>query len=1363
MMDRRKVAIFAARRDAGATSASRLVPALLLVSSLLLMLALAGCTKSSYVPCCKKASVYDSVEGKLLDPLQCELADGKEYGYCKPDLADFAGGYLNCTPSSSYCSGSIGECAKKYGCRWDGSLCVPQQCSTIADKQECIDSSCPWDDVAGKCGSGSAAKAIPVCVDEAPASCINNRCEAMMCGFSGTASTPPPSSVDWQADKEKAAESMPTSSLEKQPPGNLQGVSCSFEAMNNKLYNRVKQSRGSLWVNAFRFGVGSSFSDYELSRNFFPQSDKFCAPNPSGKVDRYFNYLGMQNACQEISSFYRCATTGMNFTTMGACGQYCDEPGKCSVVFGTAYPCPETKFAYSDPVNCTQQCGGVSDPNKCTNNEADYPFLTDGARYKAKYTADYLVDTWSTTSFHEVCECKEGEKGAGCDFDRWDPDEHKDCCDYYQKKEDQLCSDNDATDGPWVWSASSVSGTPQNELYTYFNHEKRKSAALELDYEYYAEKLKEQYAQGDLDRQLPYECSSSAECFSGRCDFSDYNRYLVKAGGQVKDVGCSVVADDQRSEHLECRGSYPTEPLVIVDEGTGKVETASRLLERSQSLRDAGGDYTDRFIYVVRRDEAGPQKRYPLFNDCQVPSNEVKYCLYGYYSCSLEECGISPYDVLLPADETTGECDAFAEYPYELILREEFMADRYDVDMHSGFGKCEIKDNSKTPYLDFQKLGWCAPCTYSTLAVQEVNWMRGNDPGYLKSYACYEWHGESAYNYSMNGDYLKGGIVTASGAEDYQLRYASVSDVRKGKGGNPYNGNIQRGDYDAGVFSDDVTYTCNDGWNQAGAWWPRENVPSPSAPYLYSKLSNYLSSNVMPVLDVRGSKTYMEPVFDGYWMLGNFHFKTGYDPVDICTRLGGQGATMFVIGGTDLLDADAPGDHVSSDFLIDKDGGATPFSQYLTTTGHLVLTSLDGPGAVLTRAEFLKTQCVVEPLVGINVDVGQDDLGTLIGAGDLTDRVNPDRGFLHKFFYSDPQNFKWRVRNGVPDKYADNVDLLLQEWYPTCGGDGMLQERVEREVGSRMNFSRALLANLSKPTLIWKFHFPDSQSLPNRGCESPDGHYGTFMEYLFNNTGDMVDAGIIGIIYDKWMTEDGKGWGDPSKYGGSGLSNTPATGALDNPIAGGLGGKTTTPFCEVQKNSRKVLGITRATIGQKIYASDTECECIACEDFDYLTGACNRDNPEEQHYCNDGTKCAMPAGETDYGGYRCSYTCVNITNCRLCSSDSTSKSFCYIEPNDESPVAVTKPYSEINDKYWEWVAGLPAKDKCCIEKALPDQPVQTYTYVARSGGIQKNEFLQYPARGELGIDCGRVPDTSVLEYCGIKIPIATKTFACWRV
>jgi hypothetical protein len=245
----------------------------------------------------------------------------------------------------------------------------------------------------------------------------------------------------------------------------------------------------------------------------------------------------------------------------------------------------------------------------------------------------------------------------------------------------------------------------------------------------------------------------------------------------------------------------------------------------------------------------------------------------------------------------------------------------------------------------------------------------------------------------------------------------------------------------------------------------------------------------------------------------------------------------------------------------------------------------------------------------------------------------------------------------------------------------------------------------------------------------------------------MVDAGITGLIYDDWSSGDG---------------------LLDR---GGTNGRSGTPFCAVQNYSRGVLGISTHTYGQKVYATNQSCLCQPCTLTSFALGICdsrlqtpdNRlgQNNTNQIYCNDGTQCQFPSGYVgDYWNYYCPQMCMNYTACTPCSQ-STASAFCRVQ-NQQDVWKTSKPYSSLSNSYWDVLSALPAKDKCCLETQSDDATLR-YTYLQRSGATQNSEFLQFPGRGETGLDCGRTPDTSVLKYCNIEIPQAQEDIACWKV
>jgi len=1487
----------------------------LLLASLILIF---GCTSSKYNPCCVKTGLYDEYGAELPSP-KCYFPNETLFGDCALDAN--VTGAANCTDHSS-CGSILGE-----------DLCTQT-------------SSCTWNESANpKCTGTEARWLLAVCQDLVPKSCVNDKCTVMVCGYASIRPSPPPASQDWdanksaqdyQADPTKLSNAMPPSDV-SMPVINLQGATCDFNSMNKKLYNKLTASRGGLWVNSFRFGVGNSFGDYEAARNYFPATDRVCAANQYAKIDRFTIYLNATGTFCQQGPYYKCNNLppDVSFANEKTCKLFCGggvAPYACTLGSGTKYICNSDGFAYGNQSICQQKCGIISDPNACTNNKTQFPFLgTDSslqARYRLKYVSDYMVGTGSP---QDSATCiAYGEPNGRVPFHEWS------ASDPNPPYEPIGCNDYAAWgDGPWFWSyncsvanAWRAPGDPQNpcpapggsgdylgELRTYFDNHAYSS--VDFDYDYYVKNLYDQYKNmPDAEGRLQYECESGNECLSGSCDTTYYKRPMCKdvATGNAIACGCSKSKFDSTNviypscnlvANVSAMPAYSDTGIDDPDAASGRhlvsdpINNYGPLFFPAQSIHNSSGGATSSFKYYFRAPDGAASPKPKLFDICSVaptsPSPKKmcilndRYCAEGFEDPRI---AISTEKTIWPADANgicqysmNGEpCDSGANggqgkdyWEYSFNLNSANPANT----VNSGkFGTCEmngkieqgVQTNATPPYLDTADLGWCAPCTYATLAVQKVDFGITTNPGGMdatKPYSCYEYRGE--FNYIPDGQtYPYGGYVGAapSALYDGALRWGgntspSTQVVRKKSNPSAYeydtNGNLIQGDTDGNGYH----YYCQDQWHGGGGWWTVPEIPTPSAPYLKEKLTSYLQSNVMPILDEQSSKTQTPPSFTcqwgdwdpiykctaNGWMYNTIHAcaqscdaceeqpgtwggyvcsPTGrmfspswnglsdgensqacaaacfagmegksYPPLAVCNSIGGDGGVVHVVGNSSMLGA-AAGPH----------GSILPGSLDYDTRRYLGLTSapdgqatlLTGSNAILARTSLLKKDCDTPPLAGIEI-LPTETASSLIGTGDLTDKNNPNRGKLHKFFYSTTEpGFEYRTANGIPDKVPDNLDMLLLDWYPMCDGQGTLPgENEQYEFDNKLEFARSIMANFSKPMLVWKFAFPS-----NTMCNTT-----TFLDYMFNNTAAMVDSGMIGVIYSDWMMKDGLGYGPetraysdthcyPGWSGGNyysclfqhSWSNTLATGltqsqptvrgssqatlTLDNPrsMSDPSPGKGEL-FCALQLYSKRAIGFIPLAYGQKLYAENVTCDCQECADFDYITGACDmaakqagNSNPNlPQIYCNDGAKCLMPQGRSDTQNFRCADRCMSATACKLCSdpSHSADSSFCRITPVGGSTFGASKCYSKIDDDYWEFLAGLLPSEKCCLQSADSDKSDAKYTYTLMTGTKQQSEFLQFPAHGEQNIDCGRSPDTSVLTYCNIRVPISQKQIACMKI
>ena len=1518
----------------------------------IIMLALSGCTSNKFVPCCMKDRIFYE-NGTARPNPECVFQNESAFSATPDCLIDAnASGVVFCA-NGVYCTEIRNQdlCEKTSSCLWNATLFGPN------------------------CTGGLARWALPVCSDRVPKSCVNDKCSAMMCGYTNLRPAPPPASQDWDANKSKSAfdqnptaipNSAPVSDLVT-PTIGLQGVTCDFKVMNQKLYNQVKSSRGALWVNSFRFGVGNSFADYEAARNFFPATDRLCAANPYATVDRFTTYIKSYDTyCKNVSAYYTCKKSGvpylpgLAFWDNGTCNLYCgggEAPFSCVNAPGTPrYKCNQDGFVYENESTCNLKCSIIDDPNACANDSTQFPFLqtdwTDQAHYRMKYVVDYMTDAIGASPGGAAPCINVAQPLGNKQFPFWSIGSPTSACDDYSHNWPRPYT---WTDGPWLSTyncnpSDGCNGPFLGEQRTYFDN--RGYSAVDFDYDYYKKKLLEQYPYDLTTQRLAFECESSSDCLSGTCDTTYYKRGMCtnartnlsmscycssktfdEDGGSQTPYPSCWFTNDGGAQPMFANANVRPDASIWVPElwdqggskavelwNNGPLFAAAHSDHQWYDNRDnptsnftyyalAGNDYRnvthfppflfeyacnvtpiasanskpvsggsisgrpvsykvvpkcifhDRYWdegndavresgWVIKDPDPGDGMcHYTVMgsqgscnpncdNDFRVHYNPAVYC--WAHSCNTDHMDHFGF----PGPSHLDNFPFFPKYYYE--YRFELDSPDTSNQVHAGqFGTCKLNskfDESGTvvpgsaPYLVLKDLGWCAGCSYATLAVQKVSWGQPNPGGVgsPRAVSCYEYRAD--FNYVPQAVvYPYGGWVGENPQSIYdgQLRWGGISTpstqiVTRDSNPSAYqyaiDGNI--GQTGSGMHA---VYQCADGWHANYGWWVPSEIPTPSAPYLKEKLTSYLQSNTMPILDEIAEKTnvgaasshtctrqmvggylrYECPLTTGtYYNLESVcnaacysaptFVNKGYNPLAICSSsFGGRGGVLHVVADSGMLGF-CP---VTQDY-----GSIMPGMLSATARSYLGYTSLpdtqiisfaceDGKNATIARTDMLKKKCEIPPLVGLEI-LPDETLFTLIGSGDLSDPANLGRGKLHQFFFDSRQPaFAARVARGTPDKAADEVDLLMQDWYPMCqiAGTTTPGEKEVYEIEARMDFSRALLGNFSKSSLIWKFSFP-----LNSNCNKT-----FFLDYLFNSTGAMVDAGLIGIIYSDWTNADGKGYGPTYRtYDDRGLYTAGSynrqhdfSGNLDTGLSIWMTRKRGTDsnpvfthalnemstgkgelFCALEKYSKRVLGIIPLTYGQKLYAENQTCYCNPCTDYDYMNGVCSlkaRLAPTDQslsldqRFCNDGALCSMPTGASGQEfHYKCEPRCMNYTACKICNSSTFQgdASFCRITQPGANTFGYSWNYSNMSDTYWEFLAGLSPSEKCCLQSNSSEgQEGSKYTYVKLTGSKQQSEFLQFPRRGEYDIDCGRSPDTSVLSYCGIRIPISQKEIACMRI
>ncbi|MCC7552135.1 hypothetical protein KO317_00530 [Candidatus Micrarchaeota archaeon] len=244
----------------------------------------------------------------------------------------------------------------------------------------------------------------------------------------------------------------------------------------------------------------------------------------------------------------------------------------------------------------------------------------------------------------------------------------------------------------------------------------------------------------------------------------------------------------------------------------------------------------------------------------------------------------------------------------------------------------------------------------------------------------------------------------------------------------------------------------------------------------------------------------------------------------------------------------------------------------------------------------------------------------------------------------------------------------------------------------------------------------------------------TFYEYLFSNQDDLVNAGIIGIVYSEWR----------DKGDGTGLIL-------------GEDGKTEN-FCTLQENSKELIGIDSYVGYSKVYAWEgTECECVECTTQDIDLGLCGEGT--NAHICSDGKPCSDGTLE-DSDNVKCMPMCARVQQtfetyegtavdwtqgCILCN-ETTGTYNCNIYYSDGT-IDEAGPNGRIKDlTIWDAdiISSLPNGYKCCM---IDDLSGNLFTYDKTSYSQLNNELIIYPRDGDPGQDCGKIDKTENINTC----------------
>lgn len=1181
---------------------------------------------------------------------------------------------------------------------------------------------------------------------------------------------------------------------------NLYGATCSIEPMNKLTLNRVKKASGTLWANTFRFGVGSNFSDYEEARLYFPTSDQYCGVPTGGTKDRYMNYKLPYDAngnpintpCPQVPNNvqkYMCGTDA--YATQAVCEKNCG--GQCtSAAAGAMYVCIRDNKLYANQNACVNSC----------HNAPSTDLLT-CASSRASNAYPYSQNPFLSSKGNYAVGEKAYVSGGDCSWGEAHHNDYRGCG--YGHGEN------------FVLQTSSLEGT------NYYNA--IVDAQIEANPKYYSEYFRNtQYfadqavqgyfdAQGNHHKGAEYMCQSGSECMSGYCNTIDAPSFTcVDRDGNEIGCGCSsnpanpqqgtvCAAGGTNGQQLnynqfvmsyscaaaDGEGGYGygqactcTVPVPVYSGGecvsgcsavcsvdetyqridissysngyrqaaqSGQAQAALYTGEIGIGMQDNGEGWT---TWRVSRSLGGSwQYASPSFKWVEV--NDVgRYRSYirqqdvdGGLVKFLHECQVPAQDISMAVVSASEVGSA----------QTDSVAVRVDVFPRNGaIGRCIMNDQGSG--VELVKRGWCEPCTYATVAVQKVGASLGSG-AYCPLYSATK----NAADY--NAGNLGGTRLPLDSAETLSANRSGTDYAHF------YRQDICEAGGNSGPKCDwyfnDQQLQCRP--DQPSEYWP---MLWPNEVYLHEKLNTYLSSSVMPVLDVRDSyendgninvqsngasalaysgsgrfeREYVEGEGEGegYYSY-SYTFAADKYKTLIGSFLKDRGAVTVVIANVEDMMDDQSGrwnfwaangvggmDWCSGDGCDAKPNNARLGVENNYWAWRSLYQLGDVSGKYLTNREYylLKAKVIKEECPNCLIAVGAKsrsaysaylshlDEQTMYNVQNPLDKLFlPTRAFIGADWVS-------------AEPLSDNIDLIVQDWYI----DYNAAANAPVEVDAQVDFAGKMTRKYHKPLLEWNLTVATANPT----------HFANTLGEIFGRQRDLSSSGVMGIVYQNWRRQPGM------------LTYDVQIG--DRLTTGNRGA----PFCAIENASRKMAGVKEVTFYQKLYAQET-CECLECTQEEISEGLCGYENSKLQTPGRVGETCAI-AGNANpqpsaFAHYRAPPSC--ITNqCVPCSETAGSAVCSRISEGTKTSMGSIR-ISTLTSNERDIIGALAQASKCCLNDSNGN-----YTYIAYSGAIANNEQVLYHKSGLLSFDCGKTPDLSP-SVCGIGLDVENANVTCtWK-
>ncbi|GEM_PF-4855082 len=523
-----------------------------------------------------------------------------------------------------------------------------------------------------------------VCSARPASACGLDSCTAMVCGRKVVDNKPQMTASD-------ASGGSYDSSMGNEKQKGLYKSMCEFRVFNSKTEKLLKRSRGKMYVNSFRFGIGRTYSDYEEARLYFPISDSLVSTSPIAYKDRYMNYVTLDPNGAQTESV--CVFEDGGSWNAGASNYSCADP-------------PETSLAYSDPA--------IPRNYRCTKDSPD------NSCFFAKQICDKVCSGWrpdlcTTSGSHPSFLNATGSYKISTDI--YHSYVHSGFLDPYVPPRTDYQEGIAALDSAYYRAAL---------LGEYSGQIPRAGAwPPSTANQGHTNPITGEWAPG-----AEFECDNGGECYSGNCNkngaykrsaceytedprlelpcscyYNNMMRSVCTIGGSTKLVWMFAYINTLTSgwQYPSAWATYGTQPI---------------------TLFDSGGTNGDGITYTAYTDNINDPVG--LVKSCNLQAG-TDYDYYQSWWCisnsTYNPGGTIPRQTTLTQDpfssasgSTTGQlisdtgC-AVAAYG-RLVLHVRDSGNSFYL------GSCKIDDNRLVMRL--HEHGWCEPATIATMAVQEI-------------------------------------------------------------------------------------------------------------------------------------------------------------------------------------------------------------------------------------------------------------------------------------------------------------------------------------------------------------------------------------------------------------------------------------------------------------------------------------------------------------------------------------------------------------------------------------------------------------------------------------------------------------------